>query len=107
MEEADLFSGSPPASLIAPDPIRVRKILMATDLSECSTRALSYALGIATRYKSQLHLFHCVDPTPYNLLEPGAVQTAREDVQRELEQLVSNLRDRGQTEHMEIKVVVK
>lgn len=107
MPEVGLFSGRPLASLVTRDGISVRNILIATDFSECSTRALSYALGIASRYKSQLHLFHCVDPTPYNLLEPGAVQTARDDAQRELERLASDLRYRGQANNIEIKVVVE
>jgi len=107
MPEIGLSSGRPQASSVAAQHLSVRNILVATDFSECSTRALSYALGIASRYESWLHLFHCVDPTPYNLLEPGAVRTACDDVQRELERLASDLRHRGQATNIEIKVVVE
>src|SRR5215813_6901236 len=81
----------PPRSSRTSDSISIRNILFATDLSDCSTQALGYALGIASRYESQVHLFHCVDPTPYNLIDPSAVETACGDVRRELENLVLDL----------------
>src|SRR5262249_38267238 len=84
-----------------------RNILLATDFSDCSARAFAYALGIASRYESQLHLFHCIDPTPYNFVDHSAVQTTCDDARRELERLVSDLRREGRTKNVEIKVVVE
>jgi len=107
MQEIDLVPAISQVSLITPDQTTLRNILLATDFSEYSTRALSYALGIASRYKSQLYLFHCVDPAPYNLVEPGAVQTACDDARRELEQLALDLRYEGKADNIEIKVVVE
>ena len=94
MQDADLLLQLPRASS-APDPIAIRNILLATDFSDCSKRALGYASGIASRYGSQLHLFHCIDPTPYNLIDPSPVQTACDDARRELEQLVAGLSRQG------------
>ena|GEM_PF-4383442 len=37
------------------DALALRNILLATDFSESSTRALNYALGIAARYSATLH----------------------------------------------------
>jgi nucleotide-binding universal stress UspA family protein len=51
-------------------------------------------------------LFHCIDPTPYNLVEPDAVQTARDDARRELERLASDL-PRGRARNVEVKVVAE
>lgn len=107
MQEADLPSVIPQRSAAIPDQLAVRNILLATDFSECSARALNYALGIASRYESQLHLFHCIDPTPYNLIEPDAVQTASDDARRELERLASDLRREGRAKNAEVKVVVE
>lgn len=104
MQETDLDPGMRQWSSVTPDRMTVRNILLATDFSECSTRALSYALGIASRYQSRLHLFHCIDPTLYNFIEPDAVQPAGDDVRRELEQLASDLRG---IKNVEIKVVVE
>jgi len=107
MQETDLVPEISQASLLPPDRMTVRNILLATDFSECSKHALSYALGIASRYESRLYLFHCIDPTPYNFVEPGAVQAACDDARRELEQLVSDLHSRGEANNVEIKVVVE
>jgi nucleotide-binding universal stress UspA family protein len=106
MREPALVSGMP-QPLVADDHLTGRNVLLATDFSECSARALGYALGVASRYGSQLYLFHCIDPTPYYLVEPDAVQAACDDARRELEQLVSNLRREGRIENVELKVVVK
>jgi len=106
MQEAGLLLGVLQPSSVTTDPMTLRNILLATDFSECSERALSYALGIASRYESRLHLFHCIDPTPYNLVEPDAVQTARDDARRELERLASDLR-RGRAKNVEVKVVAE
>jgi len=106
MREGGLLSGTLQPSSVTADQMTLRNILLATDFSECSERALSYALGIASRYESRLHLFHCIDPTPYNLVEPDAVQTARDDARRELERLASDLR-RGRAKNVEVKVVAE
>jgi nucleotide-binding universal stress UspA family protein len=89
-----------------PDPIAIRNILLATDFSDCSTRALGYALRIASRYESRLHLFHCIDPTPYNLIDPSPVQTACDDARRELEQLVADLRRQWYTRDVKLNTLV-
>lgn len=91
----------------APDPLVLRNILMATDFSECSGRALGYALGIAARYGAQLHLLHCIDPAPYNLVTPDAVETACEVAWRDMHRLESDLRDNGLTKNVEVKFRVE
>jgi len=106
MQDTDSLLETPRTSSITPDLIAVRNILLATDFSECSTRALSHALGIASRYESRLHLFHCVDPRPYNLADPAAIQAACDDAQRDLERLVSDLRRQAGTRNVEITIGV-
>ena len=90
-----------------PDPLFLRNILMATDLSEFSTRALGYALGIAARYGARLHLLHCIDPAPYNLVTPDAVQTACEAAWRDMRRLESDLRSSGLNKNVEVKFRVE
>jgi len=90
------------------DQVSLRNILFANDLSECSARALGYAIGIALRYAAQLHLFHCVDPTPFNLAEdPEAIQTTCDDARRELERMAASLRSRYRSGNLDVKVVVR
>src|SRR5215471_17486500 len=91
MQETGSLSGVLGRSGSVPEPLTLRNILLATDFSEFSRRALDYALGIASRYESRLHLFHCIDPTPYSFTDPGEVQLARDDARSELKQLASDL----------------
>jgi nucleotide-binding universal stress UspA family protein len=89
-----------------PDPLFLRNILMATDFSACSL-ALGYALGIAARYGAQLHVLHCIDPAPYNLVTPDAVETAREAAWRDMHRLESDLHHRRLAKDVEVKFRVE
>src|SRR5262249_25712175 len=80
---------------------------LATDFSQCSARALDYAVGIASRYESQLYLFHCIDPAPYSLADPDVVWQTRDDIRRQLENLVLDLHREGRGRNIEIKVLVE
>jgi nucleotide-binding universal stress UspA family protein len=54
-----------------------------------------------------LHLFHCIDPRWYSLADPDIVWKTRDDLQHELEQLVSELRSQGRTKNFEVNIVVE
>ncbi|MEM8993269.1 MAG: universal stress protein [Acidobacteriota bacterium] len=41
--------------------MRIQKILMPTDFSECSKAAFDHALFLAQKYGAELHLFHAVE----------------------------------------------
>ena len=104
-------AGSPTSRLswssVTDDPLTLRNILLATDFSQYSARALRYALGIAGRYAATLHLFHCIDPTPYNMIGPDAVQTACEAAWRDMRRLESDFRSRGLLKDVEVKLRVE
>jgi len=42
--------------------IELKRILLPTDLSECSERARSYACELAKRFAAELHVLHVVPP---------------------------------------------
>jgi nucleotide-binding universal stress UspA family protein len=44
--------------------IRFKRVLMATDFSDTSERALAYAIAIARRYGSALSVVHAIQPEP-------------------------------------------
>jgi nucleotide-binding universal stress UspA family protein len=46
------------------DPVRLRKILFATDFSRHAERALDYALSLAQEYKAELTLLHVLEEIP-------------------------------------------
>ena len=89
------------------EPVTLRNILLATDFSESSARALDHALGIASRYEAQLYLFHCIDPAPYSLADPEVVWKTRDDAQRDLEDLVLDLHPQHRAGNLDVKVLVQ
>ena len=89
-----------------PPAIAFHNILMATDFSKCSDRALGYAIGIAHRYGATLHLFHWFDPTAYQLVGPDAVQAAREAAWRDIQQLDTELIVKGLLRNIQDKLLV-
>jgi universal stress protein A len=112
MQEAGLLLTTLPQSSVTSDhtfdQMNVRNILLATDFSDGSRRALDYALGIASRYGSRLYLFHCINPAPYNMAErPDAVETTCDDALSELQELVAGLRRDGRLKNVEIKLMVE
>lgn len=107
MQEASSVTEMPEWPPARTDALTLRNILMATDFSECSERALHYALGIAARYGATLHLFYCIDSTPYNLGAPDALQTAIETAWRDMQRLKEELRTSDQAKNAEVKLRVE
>lgn len=52
--------------------IRLQKILVPTDFSEHSARAVQYGVELARKFRAELHLLHCVEQTPILYGEGGA-----------------------------------
>lgn len=90
-----------------PPEIAFHNILMATDFSKCSDRALRYAIGIAHRYGATLHSFHWVDPTAYQFVGPDAVQAAHNAAWRDIQQLDTDLRLKSRLGNIQNKVLVE
>jgi nucleotide-binding universal stress UspA family protein len=106
MQEMSIDLGSWQQSLTSYEKLGVRNVLLLTDFSECSTRALDYAVGIAQRYEAQLHLLHCVDSTPFNLAEdPEAIQTTRDDARAALEKIADGISRQPRMRNVVAKVV--
>lgn len=82
----------------APAAVTPKNILLATDFSECSERALSYATGAARRYGSALHFAHVVPINTYYLAGPDALGVALEQAQREAAAVVARLQREHQLE---------
>ena len=62
--------GAAPKNVLANQKIRLAKILVATDFSPVSTRALDYAISVARRYESQIYLVHVISPDAYPMTAP-------------------------------------
>jgi len=86
--------------------IALKRILVATDFSECSERALLTSLGIAQRYGSKLHMVHVVQSEGYGVAGAGmlgAVNFARHGA-RDLE---SELLRKGYLEGIRYQISVE
>ena len=63
-----LMVRSPEHDFVTPgsgqDPIRLQKILVCTDFSECSKAALEHALSIAAEYHAELSVLHVLEEMP-------------------------------------------
>jgi nucleotide-binding universal stress UspA family protein len=59
---------TPEHDFVAPgsegEPVHLRKILLCSDFSACSDRALQYAISLATEYKTELSLLHVLEHLP-------------------------------------------
>ncbi len=45
--------------------VLLTKILVTTDFSEVSDRALDYAIALARRYDARIYLAHVITPDPF------------------------------------------
>jgi nucleotide-binding universal stress UspA family protein len=67
------------------DPVRLRRVLLCTDFSEPSERALKYALSLAMEYNSELTLLHVLEQIPDSA---GFQQATSQSIER-MQKLVS------------------
>lgn len=74
--------------------IALRNILVATDFSPCSERAVEHALAVARHYGSTLHFAHVVSPLAYEMTCPDgyansadALRESTDLARRDVEQL--------------------
>jgi nucleotide-binding universal stress UspA family protein len=68
-----------------------KQVLIATDFSDASRRALAYAIAIARRYSSALSIVHAIPPEPREPIQmealPRELNRRRLDAEREMENL--------------------
>jgi nucleotide-binding universal stress UspA family protein len=67
------------------------KILVTTDFSEVSNRALDYALALARRYDARIYLAHIITPDPFQFAEPQFAQATYEKVRQAAEQEIADI----------------
>lgn len=84
---------------------RLRRLLLATDLSEASVSATDEAFELAARLGASLLVVSVIDPG--TLLRPGGRYSARMDQVRDRrEQLARTLVERGRAEGVEVSFLV-
>lgn len=63
---------------IVPGAVEIKNILIATDFSAESENALQYALTLALRYQSTIHLVHVIQPVAHDFLSQARATMAHE-----------------------------
>jgi nucleotide-binding universal stress UspA family protein len=66
--------------------VALTKILVTTDFSPDSGRALDYALALARRYDARIYLAHVLAPDPFLYAEPALAEATYEKVRQAAEQ---------------------
>ena len=86
--------------------IHLKSVLIATDFSQASDKALRHALAIARHYGAKLYLVHVVSSLGFTLVGPEAVNLACETVRRDARQLEHRLIQSGVLAGLRYQVVV-
>jgi nucleotide-binding universal stress UspA family protein len=71
--------------------ISLTKILVTTDFSEVSDRALDYAIALARRYDARIYLTHIITPDPFQFAEPQLAQATYEKVRQSAEEGMTDI----------------
>jgi nucleotide-binding universal stress UspA family protein len=71
--------------------VSLTKILVTTDFSEVSDRALDYATAVARRYDARIYLAHVITPDPFQFAEPQLAQATYEKVRQAAEEGITDI----------------
>jgi nucleotide-binding universal stress UspA family protein len=71
--------------------VSLTRILVTTDFSTESDRALDYALALARRYDARIYLAHVIAPDPFLYAEPALAQATYEKVRQAAEQGMADI----------------
>lgn len=71
--------------------LMLTKILVTTDFSEVSDRALDYAIALARRYDARIYLAHVITPDPFRFAEPQLAQATYEKVRQAAEEGITDI----------------
>ena len=86
--------------------ILLKSVLIATDFSEASDKALRHALAIARHYGAKLYLVHVVSSLGFTLVGPEAVNLATQIVSRDASELENRLVQSGALAGLRHEVIV-
>jgi nucleotide-binding universal stress UspA family protein len=71
--------------------VLLTNILVTTDFSEISDRALDYAIAVARRYDARIYLTHIITPDPFQFAEPPLAQASCDKVRQAAEEGITDI----------------
>jgi len=99
--------GTAPKSVLPDHRIQLSRILVATDFSPFSNRALDYAISFARRYDSHLLVTHVISPDAYPLAAPEVTVGLIKSQHREAEDRVQEMLYSGRLKDIPYDVLVE
>jgi nucleotide-binding universal stress UspA family protein len=87
--------------------LRLKSVLMATDLSPASVKPLHHALAIARYYGAKLYVAHVVSPIPYLMAGPEALELGWEGASKDLQQLRRDLLQDGSLNGLNREFIIR
>lgn len=87
--------------------LRLKSVLMATDLSLASVKPLHHALAIARYYGAKLYVAHVVSPIPYLMAGPEALQLGCEGASQDMQQLQRDLLHDGSLNGVDHEFIIR
>jgi nucleotide-binding universal stress UspA family protein len=87
--------------------LRLKSVLLATDLSPASVKPLHHGLAIARHYGARLYIAHVVSAAPYLMAGPEALELGCQGACRDVQQLQSDLRRDGSLDGLDHEFIVQ
>ena len=87
--------------------LRLKSVLMATDLSPASVKPLHHALTIARHYGAKLHVTHVVSSVPYLMAGPEALELGCDAAFQDMQQLQRELLHDGSLNGLDYEFTVR
>jgi nucleotide-binding universal stress UspA family protein len=87
--------------------VQLKSVVVATDFSPASEKALRHAVAIARHYGSKLYIAHVVSALGFTMVGPDASAMASDLAERELRELEQQLMIRGALAGLAHEVIVR
>lgn len=79
--------------------VKVKRMLVPTDFSECSQEAVEYAISLAQAFQATVFLLHVMEPPVYGLdftlIHPSVAPDVRQKLVERMEQWVDRMKELG------------
>lgn len=87
--------------------LRLKSVLMATDLSPASVKTLHHALAVARHYRAKLYVAHVVSSVPYLMAGPEALELGCDAASQVMQQLQRDLLDDGSLNGLDHEFIIR
>jgi len=79
--------------------VKIKKLVVPTDFSDCSEEAIEYAISLARAYQAQVFLLHVMEPPSYaldfSLTHPGVPAEVKQKLAESIKQSVEKMKKLG------------